>query len=132
MPSQFSLLEDRLSDSVDEVFGEQFQFLPMTPGVGGGRSTVDSSRAIRQVTGIYDDRSFTSKSFGERERTAMQVSLRHQWLSIDKRQFAPDEQPKQKDCFKRIDTNIVYSVAEITQDGEGRYKLRLVDGVPAQ
>lgn len=129
MPSVFSAMEDQLSDAVDATFGEQFEFQPKTPGAGGGRPSVDPSRAVREVNGIFDDRSFSSKSFGDVARTAMQVSLRHQWLSIDKRQFLDDQQPRQKDGFKRLDTGVTYSVAEVTQDGEGRYKLRLVDGV---
>lgn len=129
MPSLFSGLENKLSDAVDATFGEQFQFQPMVPGASGGRPSADESRATRQVIGVFDDRSFSSKSFGDVARTAMQVTLRHQWLSIDKRQFLDGQMPRQKDSFKRLDTGTTYSVAEVTQDGEGRYKLRLVDGV---
>lgn len=129
MPSLFSSLENKLSDAVDAKFGEQFEFQPMTPGASGGRPSVDASRATRQVVGIFDDRSFSSRSFGDVARTAMQVTLRHQWLSIDKRQFLDGQMPRQKDCFKRLDTGTTYSVAEVNQDGEGRYKLRLADGV---
>jgi hypothetical protein len=128
MPSIFAGLEDLLSDQVDAVFGESFEFRPMTPGVGGGRPAVDTSRAVRQVTGAFDDRSSVSKALGEVARRSTQAVVRHQWLSIDERQFAAGQGPRQKDNFKRLDTGTVYSVAEIMQDGERRYKIRLADG----
>ncbi|ADJ23036.1 hypothetical protein Hden_1224 [Hyphomicrobium denitrificans ATCC 51888] len=128
MPSIFAGLEDQLSDHVDAVFGELFEFRPMTPGVGGGRPAIDNSRAVRQVTGAFDDRSSVSKALGEVARRSTQAVIRHIWLSIDERQFAVGQGPRQKDRFKRLDTNIVYDVAEIMQDGERRYKIRLADG----
>lgn len=128
MPSIFAGLENQLSDHVDVVFGELFEFRPMTPGVGGGRDGVDSGREIRQVKGVFDDRSSVSKALGEVARRSTQAVIRHIWLSIDERQFAAGQIPRQKDRFKRLGTDTVYNVAEIMQDGEGRYRIRLADG----
>lgn len=128
MPSIFAGLENQLSDHVDTVFGELFEFRPMTPGAGGGRPSVDASRAVRQVKGVFDDRSSVSKALGEVARRSTQAVIRHVWLSIDSRQFVTGQGPRQKDRFKRIDTGIVYDVAEIMQDGEARFKIRLADG----
>lgn len=128
MPSIFAGLENQLSDHVDAVFAEAFEFRPMTPGVGGGRPSADGSRAVREVIGVFDDRSSVSKALGEVARRSTQAVIRHIWLSIDERQFADAQGPRQKDRFKRLDTGIVYDVAEIMQDGERRFKLRLADG----
>lgn len=127
MPGAFAALEDELSAACDEQFGETFEFRPMTVGPGGGRRSVDSGRAVKSVTGIFDDRSFNSQALGAVERTATQVTLRHVWLSVQRSQFTAGAEPRRTDRFARIGTDRLYEAAEIQEDGEGRFRIRLVD-----
>lgn len=127
MPGAFAALENELSESCDEQFGEAFELRPMTAGAGGGRRTVDAGRAVKTVTGIFDDRSFNSQALGAVERTATQITLRHAWLSVDRRQFTVGQEPRRADRFARTGTGRLYEVAEIQEDGEGRFRIRLAD-----
>lgn len=127
MPGAFAALENELSESCDEQFGEAFQFRPMVAGAGGGRRATDAGRAVKAVTGIFDDRSFNSQALGAVERTASQITLRHAWLSIDRRQFTAGQEPRRFDRFARTGTSRLYEVAEVQEDGEGRFRIRLAD-----
>ncbi len=128
MPSKFAALENRLSDKVDDVFGELFEFRPMIAGAGGGRGAVaDTARHILTVTGVFDDGTYDSQALGNVERTASQVTLRHVTIAIDKRRFVAGQIPRQGDRFVRIDTRVVYTIAASPQDTEGRYKFRLLE-----
>ncbi len=108
----------------DQTFGEQFEYRPYLSGPGGGRGGVDSSRPIVTITGVFRDKSYDAKSFGEIERTSSRMTLRHVYLSIDKRVL---DEPRRSDRVKRVDTSAIYEIVEINEDGEGRWKLRLVD-----
>ena len=127
MPGAFAALENELSESCDEQFGETFDFRPMTAGAGGGRRSVDGGRAVKTITGIFDDRSFNSQALGAVERTASQMTLRHVWLSVDRRQFTVAQEPRRTDRFARAATSRLYEAAEIQEDGEGRFRIRLTD-----
>lgn len=127
MPGAFAALEDELSASCDEQFGETFEFRPMAAAPGGGRRAVDADRTVKSVTGIFDDRSFNSQALGAVERTASQITLRHVWLSVDRRQFTAGEEPRRADRIARTATGRLYEAAEIQEDGEGRFRIRLTD-----
>lgn len=127
MPGPFAALENRLSEACDAQFGEAFEFRPMLSGAGGGRRSADGDRAVKTVTGIFDDRSFNSQALGAVERTASQITLRHAWLSVDRRQFTAGQIPRRFDRFHRTGTERLYEAAEVQEDGEGRFRVRLTD-----
>lgn len=113
-----------MSSLVDGTFGERFEYRPYLAGPGGGRGGPDSGRPTFEFSGIFKDKSFEAKSFGEIERTSSRMTLRHVLLSVDRRNLAS---PKRVDRVLRLDTGVVYEIAEIGEDGEGRWKLRLVE-----
>jgi hypothetical protein len=123
-PSVFAALEDEMSALCDQTFGEQFEYRPYLEGPGGGRGGADGSRPVVTITGVFSDKSYEAKSFGEVERTSSRMTLRHAKLSIDRRLI---DAPRRSDRVKRIDTAAVYEIAEINEDGEGRWKFRLIE-----
>ena len=125
MPSMFAALEDAASATWDATFGEPFEFRPMVAAAGGGRRTVDGSRSVKSVTGVFDDRSFNSEALGAVERTATLITMRHVYLWIARSQFTAGQEPRRLDRFRRTGTGTVYDVSEIQEDGEGRLKIRL-------
>jgi hypothetical protein len=127
MPSPFAALEDAMSEAVDEQFAEAFEYRPYTAGPGGGRGGPDASRPLMAIRGVFFDKSYNSKAFGDEERTATRMTLRHATLSVDKRQLAHHDPPRRADRVKRVDTGVVYEIAEVGEDGHGRHKLRLVE-----
>lgn len=124
MPSPFAALENRLSDAIDVQFGEAFEFRPHT-ALPNARPTVDATRAVRAVTGVFDEPSFVSTEIGAEVRGSSRFSMRKLSLSIDVRQFAEGEGPRRFDRFLRQGTGALYEVTDVKQDGEGRYKLML-------
>ena len=125
MPSLFAALEDRLSDTIDHVFGEPFEFRPYVAVVPNVRPAADNSRAVRPVFGAFDEPSFNSTEVGTDVRGGSRFSMRKPSLSIDVRQFLAGQKPQRLDRLLRIDTGKVYEVSDVKQDGEGRYKLML-------
>ncbi|MFZ4807473.1 MAG: hypothetical protein ACOYLQ_09470 [Hyphomicrobiaceae bacterium] len=127
MASLFAALENRLSTACDSQFGEAFEFRPMGAAPGGGRRSVDATRAVRTVTGILTDDPFRSKSLGAEERTATRAAMAKIVLSVDARQFATDQPPRHLDRFVHTASGKTFEIADPPQlDAEQRYALRVI------
>ena len=134
MPANFAALEDRLSAAVDAQFGEPFRFLPMHQPVTNARREQDSSRAVRNITAVFDDRNPGGTSFARLGSTsggkaqsggAPQFSASNPNLFVDEREFAAGQMPRHLDRFQRLDTGDVYEIASLDKDGQGRWKYAL-------
>lgn len=122
MPSPFALLEDQLSDTCNEVFGERLELRPMIQGPGGGRRSPDPDRTTYQVTGIVDRTINRSTAIGATERGSSPFILRIMRVSIDRRQIT--QWPlRQHDRILIVETGEMVEIASRPEDGEGRYML---------
>lgn len=122
MPSIFAALENRVSDSCDAFFGEQWVLEPMMAAPGGGRRTVDAARASVEVAGIYSAPNKRSTEFGTEARGSVPRLVEETTVSIDVRQVPDGDRPQRFDRIRRIDTGQVFEISHSERDGEGRIK----------
>jgi len=134
MVSLWAGLEDRLSDAIDQVFGETFVHLPMRSQTPLSRREADPERASAPFQAVIDDRNPGSSSFarlGSRtggiagEHGAPQFTASNPMLFLEERRL-PGGLPRRLDRIRRQATGDVYEVADVAKDGQGRWKLTLV------
>lgn len=127
MPSPFAALENRVSESCDAVFGEQWMLEPMMAAPGGGRRTRDASRAEVELTGIYSAPNKRSTEFGTEARGSVPRLIEETTVSIDVRQVPDGDRPRRHDRLRRVDTGQVFEISHAERDAEGRIKAWIKD-----
>lgn len=134
MTAPFAALEDRLSDAVDAMFGEDWTHLPMAQPTPNSRRQPDATRGPAQFRATIDDRNHGSASFARLGATsggvashggAPNFSASNPMLFVDERQF-PAGIPVRLDRVRRTATGDVYEIADLHKDGQGRWKMALV------
>lgn len=135
MPSMFAALEDQLSDVVDTMFAETFDFLPMTQPTVNSRLAADAGREMQTVVAVLDDRNPGSTSFARLGKTSggvassggpPQFSTTSPMLFVDERRFSGGLMPARRlDRFRRAQTGDVFEVTGLERDGQGRWKIGL-------
>ena len=126
MPTKFAALMDKVDAACDAQFGETFEFRPMQSGPGGGLPIADPNRSIRDVVGIHEADTDQSTEFGSEARGSVPRSVTQPFVSIDRRQFLENEQPRRKDILMRRDTAQLFEIANVMPDDEGRVKIAII------
>jgi len=121
-------MEDDVSAVVDATFGELWEFRPMARLTVNDPVSIDQTRTVREVTGIYgapasevnllSSKPARSKVLGGDGQGV--ASLMMPRVSFDDSQFASDEIPIAGDRLMRKTTGDVYSVSDAQPDGQGR------------
>ena len=127
--SNWAAMEDFASGVVDETFGENFEFRPMTQITVNDPVCADPMRSVIAVRGIYGAPSSEvqmnvvkpsrTKILGGDGQTIVSMSAPR--ISAEERNFTAGELPKAGDRFLRVATNDVYSVMDVQPDGQGRW-----------
>lgn len=125
MPTVFAGLEDQMSDTIDEMYGELWTLLPMMDSAGGGRRVVDATRPEAVFTGAYDGPVKRSTEFGSEARGSNPRILNEPSISIDTRQFAGGGLPRRFDRIRRHETGQLYELSHGERDSENRLKYAL-------
>jgi len=118
-------LDRMLSDAIDPVMGESFDYRPMRIGSIKGAVADPKRSAILELVGILDfeDEVAGFKAGNGREaKFHSQVTARRAELSVDKRQFKGNA-PRAEDVLKRANGQ-VWQVMSVWLDG-ARYEMLL-------
>lgn len=124
----FDILEDRMSDAIDDVMAESFVFRPVyRPTDVNVRPITDPDRSDRGVVGVFDARTrIVASQPGSRiSKGGLELSSPTPNVSIDSRQFDSSEHPRRSDQLLRVATGVLYEISNVADDGQGRYALDL-------
>lgn len=131
MSSVFAGLENQLSDAIDEMFAEAFEFIPMVQPNVNARPGPDVARAVQTIQAVIDDRNPGSTSFERLGATGgghaskpggPKFATSNPMLFFDSRRLAPGSNPARLDRFRRLLDGAVYEITGLDQDGQGRFK----------
>ncbi len=126
--SVFSDLEDEVSDMVDEVFGDQYRFLPMMQDTVNSPVAPDTQRAVREpVIGIYSGPTRVLPELGAKTVTqgfasghAPNMTTQETRIGFDLSEFAAGQLPRRLDRFLDLGNGKLWSVSDVQPDSEGR------------
>jgi hypothetical protein len=128
--SLFAEFEDLVSEKCDEIFGEPFEFRPMTQITVNDPVTPDTNRPITAMTAIYGSPTRILPELGAKTVTqgfasghAEQAIMMRPRISIDVRSLVGGVHPRRLDQFRRDSTGDIYSVEDVEPDGYGRIVL---------
>lgn len=129
MGTPFDALDEMLSDAVNGVFAEMFEFRAMTTGAAGvdGPRISDASRQTFQAAGQWVSQ---TKSSTLPARGAVQDDNAHSW-TVARPEIHIDDRfliwkPRQHDRVVRIDTGDTYAIGAAPRpDGMGHTTLPL-------
>lgn len=122
MASAFAAIENRMFESCEATFGEEFDHLPFVAAPGGGIRSPDASRLGATVTGIFESPLYRSKEFGSEARGSTPATMDKPAVSVDERRFV-NGPPQRHDRLRRVATGEVYEISNVQRDGEGRWLL---------
>lgn len=117
-------IENGISDAIDGVWAETFEFRPMASASVNSRSAADSARSIKSVSAIWSGPTKTLPDLGASDSPTgfvdrAKMTLTDPSISIDVREFNAGEEAVKGDHFARADGS-VYVVKDVQPDGQGR------------
>ncbi|MDX2265442.1 MAG: hypothetical protein NW215_10780 [Hyphomicrobiales bacterium] len=124
-------LDGRLSASVDAAFAETFRFIPRARANANARTAADTSRAERDVRGVFHDKARTFKktsglSMTPSYRDEAEATTSTPHISLAASEFLPDELPRRGDRFERLARGWTYEANDIHTEAGERLVIQVV------